>query len=96
MLSSGKPPESSVPTVTGARQRASRLRPRHRPPESPRLSMYTYVLVAQSCLTLRPRGLQPARLLCPWDSPGKSAGVGCHFPVFVYFSFQYFPHYLSF
>ena len=21
---------------------------------------------------LRPRGLQPARLLCPWDSPGKS------------------------
>ena len=26
----------------------------------------------------RPRGLQPARLLCPWDSPGKSTGVGCH------------------
>ena len=21
-------------------------------------------------------GLQPARLLCPWDSPGKSTGVG--------------------
>jgi len=19
-------------------------------------------------------------LLCPWDSPGKSSGVGCHFP----------------
>ena len=19
-----------------------------------------------------------ARLLCPWDSPGKNAGVGCH------------------
>ena len=29
--------------------------------------------------SLRPRGLQPARLLCPWDSPGKNAGVGCHF-----------------
>ena len=28
-------------------------------------------------LTLRPRGLQPARLLCPWDSPGKKTGVGC-------------------
>ena len=27
---------------------------------------------------LWPHGLQPARLLCPWDSPGKSAGVGCH------------------
>ena len=23
------------------------------------------------------RGLQPARLLCPWDSPGKKTGVGC-------------------
>ena len=24
-------------------------------------------------------GLNPARLLCPWDSPGKNIGVGCHF-----------------
>ena len=30
--------------------------------------------------SLRPRGLQPARLLCPWDSPGKNTGVGCHAP----------------
>ena len=22
---------------------------------------------------------QPARLLCPWNSPGKNTGVGCHF-----------------
>ena len=22
--------------------------------------------------------LQPARLLCTWDSPGKNTGVGCH------------------
>jgi len=34
------------------------------------------VLVAQSCLTLLPHGLQPARLLCPWNSPGKNTGVG--------------------
>ena len=27
---------------------------------------------------LWPRGLQPARLLCPWTSPGKNTGVGCH------------------
>ena len=27
----------------------------------------------------RPHGLQPTRLLCPWDFPGKSNGVGCHF-----------------
>ena len=25
----------------------------------------------------QPRGLQPSRLLCPWDSPCKSTGVGC-------------------
>ena len=25
-----------------------------------------------------PYGLQPARLLCPRDSPGKNTGVGCH------------------
>ena len=23
-------------------------------------------------------GLQPTRLLCPWDSPGRNTGVGCH------------------
>ena len=28
---------------------------------------------------LRPHGLQPARLLCLCDSPGKNTGVGCHF-----------------
>ena len=33
----------------------------------------------QSCPTLRPHRRQPTRLPCPWDSPGKNAGVGCHF-----------------
>ena len=28
--------------------------------------------------SLRLPGLWPARLLCPWDSPGKNIGVGCH------------------
>ena len=28
---------------------------------------------------LQPHGLQPARLLYPWDFPGKNTGVGCHF-----------------
>ena len=28
--------------------------------------------------SLRPHGLQPTRLLHPWDLPGKSTGVGCH------------------
>ena len=31
--------------------------------------------------SLRPQGLQPARLLCPWDFPGKNFGVSCHFPL---------------
>ena len=29
--------------------------------------------------SLQPHGLQPTRFLCPWDSPGKNTGVGCHF-----------------
>ena len=28
--------------------------------------------------SLRPHGLQPTRLLHPWDFPGKTTGVGCH------------------
>ena len=28
--------------------------------------------------SLRPHGLQPTRLLRPWDFPGKSTGVGRH------------------
>ena len=34
----------------------------------------------QSCPTLcNPFRQQLTRLLCPWDSPGKNTGVGCHF-----------------
>ena len=29
--------------------------------------------------SVQPYALQPTRLLCPWDSPGKSTGMGCHF-----------------
>ena len=29
--------------------------------------------------SLQPHGLEPARLLCPWNFPGKSTGVDCHF-----------------
>ena len=28
--------------------------------------------------SLQPHGLQHSRPLCPWDSPGKNTGVGCH------------------
>ena len=37
-------------------------------------------LVTKPCLTiLRPYGLEPTRLLCLWEFPGKNTGVGCHF-----------------
>ena len=44
--------------------------------------------VPQSCLTLRPRGLQPTRLLCLWGFLGKNTGVGCHFLLQGIFSTQ--------
>ena len=28
---------------------------------------------------MRPHRWQPTRLPCPWDSPGKNTGEGCHF-----------------
>ena len=34
-------------------------------------------LVAQSCLTLGPRGLSSTRFLYPRNSPGKNPGVSC-------------------
>ena len=29
---------------------------------------------------LQPHGLQPARVFCPWNSPGKNTGVGIAIP----------------
>ena len=29
--------------------------------------------------SVRPHRRPPTRLRCPWDSPGKNTGVGCHF-----------------
>ena len=29
--------------------------------------------------SVRPHKRQPTRLPCPWDSPGKNTGMGCHF-----------------
>ena len=38
--------------------------------------------------SLRPHGLQPTTLLHPWDSPGRSIGVGCHFLLQRFFPTQ--------
>ena len=38
-----------------------------------------YSEVTQSCPTLCDLMEEPTRLLHPWDFPGKSTGVSCHF-----------------
>ena len=38
------------------------------------------VLITKSCLPLVTAWTIPTRLLCPWDSPGKNAGVGVAIP----------------
>ena len=35
--------------------------------------------------SVRPHRRLPTRLLCPWDSPGKNTGVGCHFLLRMHF-----------
>ena len=45
------------------------------PKESERKRKWSHSVVSDS---LRYHGLWPNRLLCPWASPGKSTGVGCH------------------
>ena len=40
---------------------------------SPALCLLSWV-----CL-FATQGLQPSRVLCPWDFPGKNTGMGCHF-----------------
>ena len=56
--------------------------------------MCVYICLVASVVSdsLRPYGPWPARPLCPWDSPGKNTGVGCHFlPQCVYIHIQIHP-----
>ena len=49
---------------------------------SPTTMTYEYAWVRAHSVksnSLQPHGLQPTRFLCPWDSPGKKTGMGCHF-----------------
>ena len=62
---------------------------RHPPPSCafmckslrPHLSMAVCYACVCSVVSdsLQPYSLEPARVLCPWDSPGNNTGVGCHF-----------------
>ena len=50
-------------------------------PQVSSLCLHLYCVHAKSLqqyLTLQPSRLSPARLLCPWDFPGKNTGMGCH------------------
>ena len=53
----------------------------HGMPSSSGLHAWGCVRVHHSVLSssLWPHGLQPARLFCPWDFPGKNTGMGCRF-----------------
>ena len=41
--------------------------------------LVTSYTVAQLCVTLQAPWTVAHGSLCPWDSPGKNAGVGCRF-----------------
>ena len=40
--------------------------------------LYYYISRSVMPNSLWPHGLQPTRLHCPWDFPGKRTGVGCY------------------
>ena len=69
----GSPPGSSVPGILQARtlEWVAFPSPMH---ESEKWKWSRSVVSDSS----RPHGLQPTRLLRPWDFPSKSTGVGCH------------------
>ena len=48
-----------------------------------RAKLYLCVCSVASVVSdsLQPYGVQAVRLLCPWISPGKNTGVGCHAPL---------------
>ena len=50
-------------------------------PQQPMLTAFPAACVCVCSVvshSLRPHGLYPTVLLCPWDFPGKNTGVGCH------------------
>ena len=62
------------------------------------LSQLIYVHVCSAAImsdSLQHHGLYPARLLCPWDYPGKNTGVGCHFLLQVISTQESNPHLLQ-
>ena len=69
----GSPPGSPVPGILQARNRSGLPFPS--PMHESEKWKWSCSVVSDSS---RPHGLQPTRLLRPWDFPGKITGVGCH------------------
>ena len=69
----GSPPGSPVPGILQARTLEWVAIPS--PMHESEKSKWSRSVVSDSS---QPHGLQPTRLLRPWDFPGKSTGVGCH------------------
>ena len=67
------PPGSSVPGIL--RQEHWSGLPFPSPVHESEKWKWSHSVVSDSS---RPHGLQPTRILHPWDFPGKSTGVGCH------------------
>ena len=67
-------PKGYKPLIFIDRIDAEAETPALRPPDKERKRRHS--VMSDS---LRPHGLWPTRLLCPWGSPGKNTGVGCHF-----------------
>ena len=42
------------------------------------IALSLHILGLSHFSRVQPYGLQLVRFLCPWDSPGKNTGVGCH------------------
>ena len=70
LTTSQQPPEITGPNISQKHSACSRVY------LHPRKWKWSRSVMSDS---LWSRGLQPTRLLCPWDSPGKNNGVGCHF-----------------
>ena len=66
----------AVPTSRGSSWPRDRIQVSHRQI----LYCLSFLLLSHSVESdfLRPRGLYPTRLLCPWDSLGKNTEMGCH------------------
>ena len=71
----GSPPGSPSPSLGFSRQEYWSGLPFPSPMQESEKWKWSRSVMSDSS---RPHGLQPTRLLRPWDFPGKSTGVGCH------------------